>query len=241
MTHRVLFPIAGFLVGALLFLDFFSLHGLTADQPTGAFPRKIESGPAPRMENRLRIVAFGDSLTAGLGVPREQSYPTLLQQRLDAAGYDYQVINAGVSGDTTAGGLRRVPWVLKNLPTLVILELGANDGLRGLNLDQTKVNLEAIIRQLHEAGVTVVLAGMKLPPNYGEDYTKGFESLYADLARRYDLALIPFFLDGVAADPTLNQSDGIHPTGEGYRRIVDTVFKTIKPLLSKRHGPQGSS
>jgi acyl-CoA thioesterase-1 len=112
--------------------------------------------------------------------------------------------------------------------------------LRGLSLDQTKTNLEAIIRQLREARVTVVLAGMKLPPNYGEAYSNGFETLYADLARRYDLAFIPFFLDGVAADPRLNQPDGIHPTGEGYRKVSETVFKTIEPLLSKQHRSQGS-
>jgi acyl-CoA thioesterase-1 len=241
MSYRVLFAVAGLLVGSFLFLDLFALQGLTSDQPVWASPRRVETGPTPRTEDRLRIVAFGDSLTAGLGVSREQTYPALLQQRLDAAGYDYRVINAGVSGDTTAGGLRRVPWILKNLPALVILELGANDGLRGLSLEQTKANLEAIIRQLREARVTVVLAGMKLPPNYGEDYTRGFEALYTDLARRYNLALIPFFLDGVAADPALNQSDGIHPTGEGYRRVVDTVFKAIEPLLSMPDRPHGSS
>lgn len=232
MRPRVLFALAGLLVGTFPFLDLFALQGLTSGQPAWASPRRVETGPTPRTEDRQRIVAFGDSLTAGLGVPREQAYPALLQQRLEAAGYDYRVINAGVSGDTTAGGLRRVPWILKNLPALVILELGANDGLRGLSLEQTKANLEAIIRRLQEARATVVLAGMKLPPNYGADYTRGFEALYTDLARRYNLPLIPFFLDGVAADPALNQSDGIHPTGEGYRRIVETVFKTIEPLLS---------
>lgn len=245
MRHRVfftIFTIIGFLFGVILFFELFDPQGLMLGQKAGAAARRVEAEPAPqRADDPPRIVAFGDSLTAGLGVPREQTYPTLLQQRLDAAGYGYRVINAGVSGDTTAGGLRRVPWILKNLPMLVILELGANDGLRGLSLDQTKANLEAIIRQLREARVTVVLAGMKLPPNYGEAYTNGFEAMYADLARRYDLALIPFFLDGVAADPTLNQPDGIHPTGEGYRKIVETVFKTIEPLLSRQLRPRGSS
>ena len=240
MRHRVFFTI-GLLLGVVHFFDPFGPQGLTTDRPVWAAPRGAETETAPHREDRPRIVAFGNSLTAGLGVPREQTYPALLQQRLEATGYDYRVINAGVSGDTTAGGLRRVPWILKNLPALVILELGANDGLRGLSLEQTKANLEAIIRRLREAHVTIVLAGMKLPPNYGDDYTRGFEALYADLARRYNLALIPFFLDGVAADAALNQSDGIHPTGEGYRKIVDTVFKTIEPLLSMPHRPQGSS
>lgn len=182
---------------------------------------------------RLRIVAFGDSLTAGLGVASGDSYPAQLQRRLDAAGYPYQVVNAGVSGDTTAGGLRRVGWVLKSAPSIVILELGANDGLRGLSLDETRLNLEQIIRRLREARVTVVLAGMKLPPNYGADYAGKFESLYADLARRFDAPLIPFFLEGVAARPALNQSDGIHPTAEGYGIVTDHILRTIEPLLRK--------
>jgi acyl-CoA thioesterase I len=182
---------------------------------------------------RPRIVAFGNSLTAGLGVPPDQSYPAHLQRTLDAAGYAYRVVNAGVSGDTTAGGIRRVSWVLNSTPAIVILELGANDGLRGLSLHETKANLERIIQQLQQASVTVVLAGMKLPPNYGQDYTGGFEALYQSLAKQYRLTLIPFFLDGVAGSSSLNQADGIHPTGEGYRLIVERVFPTLEPLLER--------
>ena len=147
----------------------------------------------------------------------DQSYPAHLQRKLDAAGYAYRVVNAGVSGDTTAGGVRRVSWALNSKPAIVILELGGNDGLRGLSLQETKANLERIIQQFQQASVTVVLAGMKLPPNYGQDYTAGFEALYQALAKQYHLTLIPFFLDGVAASSSLNQADGIHPTGEGYR------------------------
>jgi len=154
---------------------------------------------------------------------------------LDATGYAYRVVNAGVSGDTTAGGVRRVSWALKSKPTIVILELGANDGLRGLSLNETKANLERIIQQFQQASVTVVLAGMKLPPNYGQDYTNGFEALYQAIAKQYRLTLIPFFLDGVAVSSTLNQADGIHPTGEGYRLIVEKVFPTLKPLLERNH------
>lgn len=187
----------------------------------------------PVSGERPRIVAFGDSLTAGLGVPQDQSYPTHLQRRLDAAGYAYRVVNAGVSGDTTAGGVRRVSWALNSKPTIVILELGGNDGLRGLSLNETKANLERIIQQFQQASVTVVLAGMKLPPNYGQDYTTGFETLYQALAKQYHLTLIPFFLDGVAASSSLNQADGIHPTGEGYRLIVEKIFPTLEPLLEK--------
>ena len=182
---------------------------------------------------RPRIVAFGNSLTAGLGVPPAQSYPAHLQRTLDAAGYAYLVVNAGVSGDTTAGGVRRVSWALNSKPAIVILELGANDGLRGLSLQETKANLERIIQQFQQASVTVVLAGMKLPPNYGQDYTAEFESLYQALAKQYHLTLIPFFLDGVAASSSLNQPDGIHPTGEGYRLIVERVFPVLEPLLKQ--------
>ena len=182
---------------------------------------------------RPRIVAFGNSLTAGLGVAQHESYPAQLQQKLDVVGYSYRVINAGVSGETTAGGLRRVPWVLNSKPSMVIVELGGNDGLRGLSLQETKGNLERIIQQFQQSSVTVVLAGMKLPPNYGMDYTAGFEALYRALANQYHLTMIPFFLDGVAGSFLLNQADGIHPTGEGYRIIVEKIFPVLEPLLQR--------
>ena len=185
-------------------------------------------------DTRPRIVAFGDSLTAGLGVNRDDAYPAQLQRRLDELEYRYRVINAGVSGETTAGGLRRIPWVLGSKPDVVILELGGNDGLRGLSLEQTKHNLSRIIEQLRHAGVTIILAGMKLPPNYGQDYIRGFEAIYPDLAKHYNLALIPFFLEGVAASPVLNQADGIHPTREGYRIVVEQVLKVLGPVLQAR-------
>lgn len=182
-------------------------------------------------DTRPRIVAFGDSLTAGLGVPAEESYPAQLQRSLDALGYSYRVVNAGVSGDTTAGGLRRVPWILTNKPDVVILELGANDGLRGLSVDQTRHNLREIIQRLQEAGVEIVLAGMKLPPNYGQDYLARFEGIYPLLAKEYRLQLIPFFLEGVGGSPSLNQADGIHPTAKGYALVVEQVLKILGPLL----------
>jgi len=192
------------------------------------------SSAAVADDDRPRIVAFGDSLTAGLGVAAEEAYPARLQRRLDEKGLRYRVINAGVSGDTTAGGVRRVDWVLKSRPDLVILELGGNDGLRGLKLDETKANLERIIKRCQAASVTVILAGMKLPPNYGAEYTKGFEAIYPALAKQYRLTLLPFFLDGVAGSASLNQADGIHPTSEGYRIIADKVLETVKPLLNGR-------
>jgi len=225
----------------------YDLDGASASPPPS--PITARHGVGPRLEtdvtaqpgqpktqvsiDRPRIVAFGNSLTAGLGVAPDQSYPAHLQRTLDAAGYAYRVVNAGVSGDTTAGGVRRVSWALTHKPVIVILELGGNDGLRGLSLQETKANLERIIQQLQQASVTVVLAGMKLPPNYGQDYTDGFEALYHALARQYHLTLIPFFLDGVAGLSSLNQADGIHPTGEGYRIIVEKIFPTLEPLLER--------
>lgn len=184
-------------------------------------------------EERPRIVAFGDSLTAGLGVAQEEAYPATLQRRLEEAGYKYRVINAGVSGDTTAGGVRRVDWVLNSKPSIVILELGANDGLRGIDPAQTRANLETIIERLQAAGVTVVLAGMKLPPNYGKDYTARFAAIYPELAAKYRIPLMPFFLDGVAARETLNQADGIHPTGAGYRVIAENLLEMLQRYLDK--------
>jgi acyl-CoA thioesterase-1 len=190
------------------------------------------SNAAPRPEERI-LVAFGDSLTAGLGVSPEESYPARLQEKLLLSGYRYRVVNAGVSGDTTAGGLRRVEWVLKSKPDIVIVELGANDGLRGLDLKETRANLTTIIQRFLAADVKVVLAGMKLPPNYGADYARAFQSMYTELAKQQGIAMIPFFLDGVAAKTALNQADGIHPTGQGYAVIVTGLWPVVEPLLKK--------
>lgn len=184
-------------------------------------------------EDRPRIVAFGDSLTAGLGVAQEEAYPAQLQRRLESAGYRYRVINAGVGGDTTAGGVRRVDWVLNSKPAVVILELGANDGLRGIDPAETRSNLEIIVKRLQAAGVTVVLAGMKLPPNYGKDYTARFAAVYPELAQKYHVPLMSFFLEGIAAREGLNQADGIHPTEAGYRIIAENLLKMLQPLLTK--------
>jgi acyl-CoA thioesterase I len=185
-------------------------------------------------DTRPRIVALGDSLTAGLGVSAEEAYPAQLQRRLDALGYAYRIINAGVSGDTTAGGLRRVSWILTNKPDLVILELGANDGLRGLSVDQIQNNLRKIIQRLREAGVGIVLAGMKLPPNYGHDYTTRFEAMYRTLAREHQVPFIPFFLEEVGGNSSLNQADGIHPTSEGYKVIVEHLLQVLRPVLNEK-------
>ena len=182
-------------------------------------------------QERPRIVAFGDSLTAGLGVPPQESYPSRLQRLLDEAGYHYQVVNAGVSGDTTAGGLRRIDWVLKSRPRIVILELGANDGLRGQPIENIYENLRKILQRLKEADVKVLFTGMRIPPNYGIDYTTRFSDLYTRLAKEFDVSFMPFFLEEVAARRSLNQADGIHPTGEGYRIIVKNIFTALRPIL----------
>lgn len=200
-------------------------RNVSSSSVSSASGRAVEASP--------RIVAFGNSLTAGLGVSPDQSYPAQLQRRLLEAGYHYEVINAGVSGETTAGGLRRLSWILKNRPWMVILELGANDGLRGQSLPIMASNLTEIIEGLQQAGVEVVLAGMKIPPNYGPAYTTGFASVFGRLAQDPGVTLIPFFLEGVAARKELNQADGIHPTAEGYRIVAQTVFDVIEPLLKK--------
>jgi acyl-CoA thioesterase-1 len=177
------------------------------------------------------IVAFGDSLTAGYGVAPEESYPALLGARLREAGYRYRVINAGVSGDTTAGGLRRVDWALKLKPEIALVELGANDALRGQDLEKTRANLDAIVARFEAGGARVLLLGMRLPPNYGGRYARAFEKMYEDVARARKVPLMPFFLDGVGAVARLNQSDGIHPTAEGYRVIVERLWPNLTPLL----------
>jgi acyl-CoA thioesterase I len=177
------------------------------------------------------VVVLGDSLTAGLGVAADEAFPARLQARIRAEGYAYRVTNAGVSGDTTAGGLRRVDWVLRANPEIVIVALGANDGLRGQSPPAIRANLEEIVARLQAAGARVLLVGMRLPPNYGADYTKEFEAIFPAVARRAKAALMPFLLDGVAADPRLNQADGIHPTAAGQQIMADRVWPYLRPLL----------
>jgi len=188
---------------------------------------------APAGAQERVIVAFGDSLTAGQGVPAQQAYPALLAARLRAEGYPYRVVNAGVSGDTTAGGLRRVDRALRLGPEVVILELGINDALRGQDLETVRSNLHQLVERFQSAGVRVLIAGMRLPPNYGAGYGATFQRLYEEVARKRGAALMPFFLDGVAGDPRLNQPDGVHPTADGYRLIVDRLWPHLRPLLRR--------
>ena len=193
----------------------------------------LPPAPAAAQEQRPVIVALGDSLTAGAGVVSEQSYPALLQGELERRGLAYRVVNAGISGDTTAGGLARIGSVLRLKPEWVIVELGANDGLRGLPIEATRANLAAIIERLQAAGVGVILAGMQIPPNYGPDYTQQFAAIYPQLARRHRVRLIRFFLGEVAARPELNLGDGIHPNPAGYRLVTENVLEILLPLLQK--------
>ena len=190
------------------------------------------ASPAPEPGGRV-IVAFGDSLTAGFGVPADQTYPARLAQRLKREGYDYRVVNAGVSGDTTAGGVRRVDWALRVKPEIVILELGVNDALRGQKLAGVRANLDQMITRFQAAGARVLVAGMRLPPNYGDRYAEDFHRLYAEVARAHNAPLMPFFLDGVGAVARLNQADGIHPTAEGYAIVVDRLWPYLVPLLQR--------
>ena len=176
------------------------------------------------------IVAFGDSLTAGLGVAPEEAWPALVEARLRREGYGYRVVNAGVSGDTTAGGLRRVDWVLRARPAVVVLALGANDGLRGLPLQPMRDNLAAMVERLRAGGARVLVAGMQLPRNYA-GYAREFERAFPEVARRAGVPLMPFLLEGVALDVRLNQADGIHPNAAGHRVMAERIWPYLVPLL----------
>lgn len=185
---------------------------------------------------RPRIVAFGDSLTAGLGLVESQSYPALLQQRVDADRYQFEIVNAGVSGDTSAGGLRRLDWALEGDVRVLIVALGANDALRGLSVGEMKQNLSAIIERARGRGITVILAGMEAPPNFGQEYALAFRQAYRDVALEQRVLFIPFLLQNVAGHGELNQADGIHPNARGAAIVADTVWGVLRPMLDQMTG-----
>jgi len=190
--------------------------------------------PAQVTANDLRptILVVGDSLSAGFGLDLEDTWVVLLQARLDEEGYGYRVVNASISGDTTGNGLRRLSRALDiHQPEIVLIELGGNDGLRGIPIERMQNNLEQMIRQAREQGTKVVLAGMLIPPNYGDDYTAEFAAVYPALAEQYDTSLIPFFLEGVALNANLLQADGIHPNKLAQPILMETVWMTLKPAL----------
>jgi len=196
----------------------------------------LVSAPVPAVAAdaaQRTIVAFGDSLTAGYGLPPADGFATRLGTALTAAGVGARVINGGVSGDTTAGGLARVDWLLADKPDLVIVELGANDALRGLDPKETRRNLGAIIERIQSAGARILLTGMRAPPNLGREYGEEFNRIFPDLAKRHKVPLYPFFLDGVAAVPPLNQADGIHPNAKGVAVIVERIMPKLLRALGE--------
>jgi acyl-CoA thioesterase-1 len=209
--------------------------GSSPSAPAAAAPpaasTSVATPSAPQAQARPRIVFLGDSLTAGLGLPPDENYPSLIQARLDEGGYEYEVVNAGVSGDTSAGGLRRLEWSLEVDVAVLVIALGGNDGLRGLPPAELRRNLEAIVERAKPRVKAIVLAGMEAPPNNGPEYTAAFRQVYQDLAREHDLRLVPFLLDRVGGIAALNQADGIHPNTRGAQIVADTVWAALAPAL----------
>jgi acyl-CoA thioesterase-1 len=192
--------------------------------------------PATQAPDSLPVILFlGNSLTAGYGLTPEEAFPALIQEKLDSAGYHYRVVNAGISGETSAGGVRRVDWLLQNPVAILVLELGANDALRGHDLRATRVNLQTIIDRTRalDPRIEVVIAGMQAPPNLGSSYTEAFRQLFFDLAHENDAALIPFLLEGVGGIPELNQADGIHPTAEGHTIMAENVWRVLVNVIGR--------
>jgi len=214
-------------------------RGGTQEPPSPAATAQVaapaQSAPAeatPDASPRQKVVVLGDSLSAGLGLAESDAYPALLQRKLRAAGFDWDVVNAGVSGDTSAAGLARLDWALDEPNVrILVLELGANDGLRGLPVGEMKKNLAAIIERAQAAHIAVLLAGMEAPPNFGPDYTVSFRQAYRDLAKQYKVTFLPFLLDKVAGNAALNQADGIHPNVEGARIVADNVWTALEPMV----------
>jgi acyl-CoA thioesterase I len=191
------------------------------------------TNPPDKSSERPAVLFLGTSLTAGYGIDPAKAYPALIQQKIDAAGLPYRVINAGVSGETSAGAVRRVDWLLQQPVAVVVVETGANDGLRGLPIDSLRSNVDAILRRAHQLQprAKLVLLGMKIPPNYGRAYSQQFESIFSQLARIHGATLVPFLLEGVGGVSALNQPDGVHPTAEGQRRMAETVWRVLEPVL----------
>ena len=201
----------------------------------GALEARSPSAPASAPQAYQGTLVFlGDSLTAGLGLSREQAFPALIEARLASEGRPWKVVNAGISGDTTAGGVARLDWVFRQKVDVLFLCLGANDGLRGVPVAETERNLRLILDRARKECTRVVLAGIQLPENYGTDYRKGFARIFPRLAKEYQIPLLPFLLEGVAMDPGLNQPDGIHPNAEGARRVADRVWAALDPVLRRR-------
>ena len=209
-----------------------SCDATTAKRTNSNSKRPLATPPV--QSDKPKIVAFGDSLTAGFGLLEKESYPYLLQEKLKADGFDYEVLNAGVSGDTSIGGLERIDWVLEQENVqILILELGANDLLRRMPVNKMKKNLAAIIEKAQKKKIRILLCGMLAPPTIGAQYQSDFQMTFPDLASQYKVAFLPFLLENVALNPDLNQPDGIHPNAEGEKIMTDNVYKALKPLLVK--------
>jgi acyl-CoA thioesterase-1 len=196
-------------------------------------PQGLQGSPTPAAA-RPRVVFLGDSLTAGYGLARDESVPALIAARLVRERLPYEVVNAGVSGDTSAGGLSRLNWSIQGDVAVLVIELGANDGLRGLPVSALKSNLNTIITRAKARGITVLLTGMEAPPNFGAAYTSEFRAVFHDLARTHKVAFLPFYLQGVAGNPALNIADGIHPNAAGARIVADAIWAVLQPLLTRR-------
>lgn len=198
----------------LILVSFFAVSAAQAQQPK-------------------TILFFGDSITAGLGVEQEQAFPAIIQQKIDSIGLEYTVINAGLSGETSAGGLRRIDWVLQRNVDIMVLELGGNDGLRGIEIISTKENLQQIIdkAKAKNPDMKIIIAGMQVPPNLGQDYAEVFQEIFPELAQENDLPLIPFILEGVGGEPELNQPDGIHPTAKGHKIVAENVWEVLSEII----------
>ena len=224
----------------LLPLLLFFLTALPASAAVrSAAPVRPAPQPAVPAARPPLVVFLGDSLTAGLGLGESQAYPALLANRLAAQGRPIRVVNAGVSGDTTAGGLRRLDWLLRQKPDVMVVGLGANDALRGAPLSEIDRNLREIVRRCRATGSQVLLLGMRIPPNYGPDYTGGFRTLYQRIAKDLKVRLVPFLLEGVGGNPELNQADGIHPTAVGQRKVADTVLPYLRGVLEGARSATG--
>ncbi len=206
----------------------FSCSDQSTDLPASTTTPVPETQTEQKDQVTPKIIIIGDSITAGLGVAEDKVYPTLLADKFQQEGMPTTVLNGGLSGDTTAGGLRRIDWYLKQNPDLLLIELGGNDGLRGISLADIEANLGAMIEKAQAAKVDVRLIQMQVPANFGQEYTDGFFALYSKVAKQYNVPLLPFLLDGVAGDRKYNQPDGIHPTEEGHALIADTMFAQLK-------------
>lgn len=219
----------------LIFLLFVLSCGTPSESKTSDSSKPEPSAEEIENEsnNEKIILFFGNSITAGYQLDMDQAFPALIQKKIDSLGLNYRTINAGLSGETSAGGQGRIDWVLKTTPDIFFLELGANDGLRGLPLDETMKSLQAIIDAVKKENpdVKIIIAGMMVPPNLGDDYTSQFKNMFPELAKKNDAVYIPFLLEGVAGIPELNLRDGIHPTPEGHRIVAETVWEYLLPIL----------